>query len=124
MYSHAPNYPDIALRALRKMRDTADVWNDDGETRTLKRGLVVRHLVLPGHIDNSLKVLDIIARELGTDTVISLMSQFTPNGAGAPVRTLKKIEYKLVCEHAIGLGFAAGYFQDFESVGEKYTPEF
>ena len=119
-YSKAPDYPMIALKAIKKMRETRDEW----EGETLKRGLVVRHLVLPGHVQNSITVLDTIADSLGTDTVISLMSQFTPNGVGEPNRPLKKIEYKLVAEHAVKLGFGKGYLQDFDSVGEKYTPEF
>ena len=53
---------------------------------------------LKGCVQNSLRVLDYIASALGTDTVISLMSQFTPNGEGEPRRKLGKLEYKVVKE--------------------------
>ncbi len=123
-YSNAPDYFDRASRAIAAMRDKADEWENIGGADILKRGLVVRHLVLPGCAADSVKVLDFIAHELGTQTVISLMSQFTPNGAGEPSQRLKKLEYKLVAEHALKLGFKTGYFQDFDSADAKYTPEF
>ncbi len=123
-YSAAPDYPEIALKALRVMRETSDEWADELGKKILVRGLVVRHLVLPGHIENSIKTLDAIAAELGNDTVISIMSQFTPNGVGEPSVRLKKIEYRIVAEHAAKLGFETGYLQKFDSADGKYTPDF
>ena len=122
--SNAPDYYKRAVEAIGEMKKTADAWTGDGNDRTLKRGVVIRHLVLPGHVDNSIAVLDAIKKEFGTDTVLSLMSQFTPNGMGEPTERLKKIEYKLVAEHAVKLGFTNGYFQQFDSADGKYTPEF
>ena len=122
--SNAPDYFDKAVAAIREMKKTADVWADEANGRTLKRGVVIRHLVLPGHADNSIAVLDAIKAEFGTDVVLSLMSQFTPNGCGEPSARLKKIEYKLVAEHAMKLGFKIGYFQEFSSADSSYTPEF
>ncbi len=119
-YSNARDYFETALAALERMRETSDEWNDG----ILTRGLVVRHLVLPGHVKNSIDVLDAIKSAVGTDTVLSLMSQFTPNGVGKPDIKLKKLEYKAVCEHAMKLGFRTGYFQRFESADTIYTPEF
>lgn len=120
--SSAPDYPEIAIAAAKEMkRLKPDVLSDDG---ILKQGVVVRHLVLPGHVDNSIKALDMIASELGTNTVLSLMSQFTPNGVGEPSVRLKKIEYKLVAEHAVKLGFKTGYLQDFASADGTYIPKF
>lgn len=124
-FSRAPDYPEFACAALTRMRrNIKDVWVEDGDARILKRGLVVRHLVLPGQVKNSIRVLDIIKERLGTDTVISLMSQFTPNGVGEPKGRLRKIEYKLVVEHAQKLGFKSGYIQEFSSADGKYTPDF
>jgi len=123
-YSAAPDYFKYASAAAKEMRKTADEWSEADGRKILRRGLVVRHLVLPGHADNSLRVLDFIAAELGTDTVISLMSQFTPNGIGAPHARLKKLEYKRVCEHALKLGFTNGYFQAFDSASAAFVPDF
>lgn len=119
-FSHARNYRAAAVAALKEMRKTKDVW----EGKTLKRGLIVRHLVLPNCVQNSLDVLNIIADTAGTETVLSLMSQFTPNGVGEPSVRLKKIEYKIVAEHAIKLGFKIGYFQEFTSANSIFTPDF
>lgn len=123
--SNAPDYFDITLNALKRMRHRIkDVWEDVDGQRALRRGLIVRHLVLPDTIDNSIGVLDAIKQHLGEDTVISLMSQFTPNGIGEPSKRLRKIEYKIVVEHARKLGFNNGYIQEFSSADSKFTPDF
>lgn len=124
-FSAAPDYFEHAGAAVKAMRERRDEWRtDELGAKILTRGLIVRHLVLPGCARDSMKILDFIAAELGTDTVISLMSQFTPNGVGAPDVPLKKLEYKLVAEHALKLGLCNGYFQDFDSADSKYTPDF
>lgn len=123
-YSAAADYAEAARTALAEMRKTRDEWAIEDGKRIMKRGLIVRHLVLPGHVDNSIAVLDFAAKELGTDTVVSIMSQFTPNGVGEPNARLKKIEYKIVVEHAAKLGFNSGYIQDFDSADPSYTPKF
>ncbi len=123
-FSSAPDYYKHALAAVKKMREIPDEWEEKDGKKILKRGLIVRHLVLPENIHNSLAVLDAIATELGNNTIISVMSQYTPNGVSGPNRKLNKIEYKLVTEHALKLGFNFGYFQDLESADSKYTPEF
>lgn len=123
--SAARDYPSVALRALEAMRDAVpDSWEERESGKILKRGLIVRHLVLPGETRNSLAVLDMIKSAVGADVTISLMSQFTPNGKGGPSRRLKKLEYKIVCEHALKLGFRNGYFQDLDSASSAYTPVF
>ncbi len=123
--SCARDYPSVALNALKKMREhIPDEWEEKNGNRILKCGLLIRHLVLPGEIDSSLAALDMIKSAVGTDVTLSLMSQFTPNGVGEPNRRLKKIEYKLVCEHALKIGFHNGYFQDFDSASSEYTPDF
>lgn len=124
-FSAAPDYFEYASRAVKLMRKSiADEWTEGKDGKILKRGLVVRHLVLPNCAADSVKILDFIAAELGTDTVLSLMSQFTPNGIGVPAERLKRLEYKLVVEHAVKLGFTRGYIQDFSSADAAYTPDF
>lgn len=124
-FSHASDYPKIAVAALVKMRDAVvDEWQTVDGKKLLKRGLIVRHLVLPDNVKNSIAVLDTVASAVGTDVVLSLMSQFTPNGDGTPDRKLEKIEYKIVAEHALKLGFKNGYFQRFSSARSEYTPDF
>ncbi|MCH5165982.1 MAG: 4Fe-4S cluster-binding domain-containing protein [Clostridiales bacterium] len=122
--SCARDYPKVAVAAMQEMRKTSDEWIEVNGARILKRGMIVRHLVLPGNVNNSLRALDMIAESVGTNTVLSLMSQFTPNGVGEPHEKLRKIEYKAVAEHALKLGFGSGYFQQFSSASSSYTPEF
>ena len=123
-FSGVTDYFARASEAVLRMRETKDEWSVENGHSVMTRGLIVRHLVLPGCVENSKAVLDFIAHSLGTDTVISLMSQFTPNGVGAPYGKLKKIEYKIVCEHALKLGFRNGYFQGFDSANGSFTPDF
>ncbi|MCX4313036.1 MAG: hypothetical protein OSJ83_04125 [Clostridia bacterium] len=124
-FSRAPDYCDTAIRAVAEMRRRVrDEWREENGKKLLVRGLIVRHLVLPGRVKNSLAAIDRLADTVGTDTVLSLMSQFTPNGIGEPRVPLNKIEYKIVVEHAIKRGFETGYIQDFSSASAKYTPKF
>lgn len=124
VYSNAEDYFACAAAALIEIRKIPDVWRTENGTTILERGLIVRHLVLPNHVENSIRALDWIAQNLGTDTTISLMSQFTPNGVGKPDKKLSKLEYKIVAAHALKLGFANGYFQQFDSASADYIPKF
>lgn len=124
-FSHAPDYFTVAAKAVAAMRRAvADEWSLENGRKILKRGLIVRHLVLPGCVENTIKALDVIADVAGTDVTLSLMSQFTPNGAGEPNRRLGKLEYKIAIEHALKLGFKNGYMQEPSSADGKYTPDF
>ena len=92
------------------------------------KGLVIRHLVLPGGVDNSLAVLDFIAAELSPQVHLSLMSQYHPTrGArlgGPPLdRTLRPEEYESVSDRAESLGIENGWFQEMSS-HRHYRPDF
>lgn len=91
----------------------------------LEKGMIVRHLVLPGERKNSLAVLDSINDIFSKDDfLLSLMSQYTPNGnEGAPARTLTRFEYQSVADRAELYGFQ-GYFQAFSSQNQAFTPPF
>lgn len=116
--SCAPDYPEVIKAALPLM-NIGDVFDRD----IMKRGLLVRHLVLPGQSQDSLEVLEEIARLTGTQTYIALMSQFTPFGS-VLTRKLKPIEYKRVLASARKLGFENGYVQELSSASEDCIPEF
>ena len=126
-YSFAPDYFDVASRAIAEMsRQQPKLLFEDG---LLKKGLVIRHLVLPGCRKDSMRVLDELSELLsGRQFLLSLMSQYTPDFVdeekfpelGRPVTTF---EYNSVMSHAEKLGFE-GFFQARSSVGKKYTPEF
>lgn len=120
-FSKCDDYFSVSKEAILKMcEEKPDKFKDENN---MTQGVIIRHLVLPGHIDNSFKVLDTI-KENFADRKISLMSQFTPNGHGKLNRKLKPIEYKAVLAHLKKLGLTNGYFQDFESADICFVPKF
>lgn len=130
-YGAPGDYPQAALDALREMVSVSGEpkYTDltDG-SRIMTRGVIARHLVLPGHRRDSEAVLRAIADAVGTsDVVLSLMRQYTPGFAppGFPElsRRLTTFEYEYAVSIARELGFD-GYTQDKESATAAYTPEF
>lgn len=125
--SKAADYPEVAKKALLQMRKI--IPNDEfSGSGMMTKGIIVRHLVLPNHLQNSKEVLDIIKRTLGTDTIISIMSQYTPYGQAIsdPLigRKLKPIEYKIIVAYAQKLGFDNAFIQENDSADVVYIPEF
>ena len=116
--SHVSNYFEVAKSVLDFCAQKKDVFEDD----LMKSGLIVRHLVLPGEIDNTLKTLDFLAENYA-DRTISLMSQFTPTPLSPIKRKLLPIEYKIVANKFLKL-FKNGYLQDFESASDDFIPDF
>jgi putative pyruvate formate lyase activating enzyme len=126
-YSDARDYPDVALKAIREM------YYQKGSTLSLDQdgkadnGLLIRHLVLPGHAGESKKVLYSIAEEVSPGVHLSLMSQYhpTPEVRHHPIlnRSLYKAEYESVIETMESLGFRNGWVQDMDS-NMNYRPDF
>jgi putative pyruvate formate lyase activating enzyme len=126
-FSDAPNYPDVALRAIKKMYfQKGSTLNLDEKGRA-ERGMLIRHLVLPGHAEESRKVLRSVAEELSTGVHLSLMSQYHPTpfvmGHNVLNRTLYNAEYESVVEAMENLGFRNGWVQDMNSY-LNYRPDF
>lgn len=125
--SDAQGYPDIALRAIKRMYyQKGSTLHLDIEGRA-ESGLLIRHLVLPGHADESKGVLLKLAEEISPGINISLMSQYhpTPFVGDHPDlnRTLYKAEYDEVMEAMEEFGFRNGWVQDMESY-KNYRPDF
>ena len=125
-YSAAPDYFAVASKAIMEMHRQQPqlVWEGD----LLKSGLIIRHLVLPGCMKDSLKVLDFLDKSLPKDSfLLSLMSQYTPteNCKQFPEinRRVTTYEYRKVADRAAELGFS-GFAQDRRSAKEEYTPPF
>ena len=93
------------------------------ENGYLKQGIIIRHLVLPGEIENSKKFLDFIKANYST-RIISLMSQFTPTLKSTIKRKLLPIEYKIILSHLDKLGLQNGYLQEFSSADSSFIPKF
>lgn len=127
-YSSAPDYPEVAVTAIREMvRQTGGLRFD--ENGILQRGVIVRLLVLPGERKDAIEVLKLLASAVDpTEIRLSLMSQYTPQFAlDTPYpnlhRRLTRFEYDSVWETACALGFE-GYSQARESASARYTPDF
>lgn len=127
--SAARDYPAVCEAALRQMLAQTGGPVYDGEG-FLRRGVIVRHLALPGHTADSLAVLRRMAAvrdEAGVSFLPSLMSQFTPfyhaaeHGLG---RRITSYEYRKVIDEAVALGLTDGYMQEKSSAREEYTPPF
>lgn len=125
-YSLAENYPESCKAATLEMRKNQP--KDIFENGLMKKGLIVRHLVLPTHQADSIKIIDWINENLGNKTYVSLMSQYVPmaNASAFPEinRKLKPLEYKFVVSHLEKLGFINAFTQGFESAETIYTPNF
>ncbi len=126
-YSAAPGYFASATRAIEEM------WRQVGrpvlDSRgIIKRGLMIRHLVLPGHTGDSKMVLKWIAENLPHEVYVSLMSQYTPAHRVSRFpelnRVLSRREYDDVVNYMMSLGLENGYHQDLSSSGDNYTPSF
>ena len=127
-YSAAPDYAEVATAALAEMHRQTGAVTLDGDGM-MTRGVLVRHLVLPGSRADSMAVLSRIAETVPVGEVrLSLMRQYTPDfaprsGPKALLRRVTSFEYDSVMQHAVDLGFE-GYFQTKESADKAYTPDF
>ncbi|MEO0082376.1 MAG: radical SAM protein [candidate division WOR-3 bacterium] len=126
-FSSAPNYAEYAGPAIMEMKRQVGTNRYD-EYGVIEKGLIIRHLVLPGHTDDSKAILEWIADNLGTRTHISLMAQYYPTYRAAELpgmdRRLFPAEYEEVRSYLLKLGFEQGYCQDLSSAKRDYTPEF
>jgi putative pyruvate formate lyase activating enzyme len=125
--SAAGDYPEVAAAALSEMyRQKGNMVHLD-DAGMVERGLIVRHLVVPGAVDNSLQALRFLADALSPRLTLSLMSQYQPTvevADRAPLnRHLQPAEYDQVVAEMERLGFVHGWIQDFTSA-DYYNPDF
>ena len=125
-FSRASDYFDVAIRAIGEMVAQVGpmVCDSDGIAR---KGVRIRHLVLPGCVFDTRAVLDAIKAHFGTGCPISLMSQYTPipQCNVKPLdRPLTAREYESALDYCLSLGFTDVYTQELTSVGASFTPPF
>lgn len=126
-YSKAPHYRETAAAAILEMRRQtgADILDADG---ILQKGLILRHLVLPGQYKDSFQILDWVQKEMGAETFVSLMSQYTPMHKAKEYpplsRRLTTFEYDKVVDHFFEIGLKNGFMQKRSSATSEYTPTF
>lgn len=130
-YSHAGDYSDVALAAIQKMIELVgepqyDTYN--GQQRMVK-GVIVRHLVLPGAIENSIKAIDELWGQFGTSILYSIMNQYTPVISGADLAKYPELgnvvavdDYERVLDHADFLGIDDYFWQEGPAAKESFIP--
>lgn len=129
-YSHAGDYSEAAKSAIAEMvRQTGPaVFENGDEDGLMKRGTIVRHLVLPGCVEDSKAVIRYLYETYGNAIYISIMNQFTPMPALVNYpeinRKVTKEEYEEVVDYAISLGVECGFIQEGETAKESFIPAF
>ncbi|MFA7124185.1 MAG: radical SAM protein, partial [Candidatus Delongbacteria bacterium] len=124
--SDAPDYPATALKAIKEMyrqKGSLLITNDSGYAES---GLIIRHLILPGLAQNSIRLLGTITKEVSPEVHISLMSQYFPPKTLSPSYLNYKIteeEYRLVTDEMERLGLYNGWLQEYDSQN-NYRPDF
>ncbi len=124
-YSAAADYPEIAKAAILEMfRQTGPYRMENGR---LESGVLIRHLVLPGELENTKAVIDWVAENFRPgDVLFSLMSQYTPQpgASGKLARRVTKAEYRAAERYMADCGLTEGFTQERTSAKEEYTPDF
>lgn len=125
-YSKVSDYFEVATKAILEMKRQQP--KDVIENGLMKKGVIVRHLVLPNAIQNTLGVLQWITNNLDKDSYISLMGQFIPYGEAKDIaelnRKIKPVEYKLAINKLLEKDFNNSFIQDIESASEDFIPSF
>ncbi|MBP3604676.1 MAG: radical SAM protein [Lachnospiraceae bacterium] len=129
-FSHAPDYPQVAKSALEAMVEIAGepVFDKDG---MMQKGVIVRHLLLPGHKKNAKDVIRYVYENYGDRVYISLMNQYTPferlkerEDCKELCRRVTKREYENVLDYMIGLGVKNAFIQEGDTAKESFIPDF
>ena len=125
-YSKCDNYFETATMAIDEMyrQVGSPIFNKDG---MMKKGLIVRVLILPGHVDDAKNIINYLYKTYGNDIFISIMNQYTPvnkciyNNLN---RKLTKDEYDDVLNYAIKLGVENAFIQEGDTADESFIPDF
>lgn len=124
-YSAVADYFEQTSAAILEMfRQTGPYRMEDGQ---LKQGVLIRHLLLPGELENTRRVIDWVAETFRPgDVLFSLMSQYTPQpgAAGKLARRVTRGEYRAAMAYMENCGIVDGFTQERTSAKEEYTPEF
>lgn len=129
-YSHAPDYAEVAKAAIAEMvRQTGKaVFVNGDEDNLILRGTIVRHLTLPGCMEDSMQILKYLHETYGDMIYISIMNQFTPlsNLEKYPElnRRITDEEYETLVDYAIEIGIENGFIQEGDTAEESFIPAF
>ena len=126
-FSNAPDYYEKAVPAIKEMiRQTGECAFDDEEM--MLKGTIIRHLVLPGYLNNTYDIIDTFRESFSGKAMLSLMSQYTPPKTRLKYeslnRRLTEEEYEKAVDYMYLSGIEDGFLQELSSAKEEYTPEF
>lgn len=126
-YAHAGDYAEVAKEAVKEMvRQVGRAVFD--ERGIMQKGVIVRHLMLPGHLSESKRIVRYLYETYGDTIFISMMNQYTPmehlKEHPKLGRKLRKKEYDALLDYAIDLGVENGFFQEGETAKESFIPPF
>ena len=126
-YAHAPDYPEVALNALKWM--VQDIGRPIFEDGMMKRGVIVRILLLPDAYRDAKHILDLLHGSFGDDIIISIMNQYVPPKGceGVPKELLRKVtkkEYERLLDYALSIGITEAYIQEGGAAKESFIPAF
>ena len=125
-FSSVRDYPEVAKAAIKKMFELAGRPRFDADGM-IKNGVIVRHLVLPGHTDDSKKIIRYLHDTYGDSIYLSIMNQFTPS-PDLPfhelTRPLSEEEYNDVVDFAVSIGVKNAFIQEGETAKESFIPDF
>lgn len=126
-YSRAKDYPSVAKQALSEMvRQQPDVVIDDS-TGLIQKGVIVRQLLLPGHVNDAKAVLKYLYDTYHDHVYISMMSQFTPialKDYPEINRTVTKREYERLVNYALEIGITNAFIQEGDVAKDSFIPAF
>ncbi len=126
IFSNAPNYFAVATAAIKKMFELVGTPKFDGNKMT--RGVIVRHLILPNHRHDAIKIIDWLYETFGDEIFISLMNQYTPIFRADEFkkisRALTTFEYQSVVEHAVNTGIKNCFIQVGKTADKNFIPNF
>ena len=126
-YSNAPHYFENATRAIKEMKKQIPEYEFD-ENGTMKKGVIIRHLILPNYLQNTKNILKWIKDNFDDEIYVSIMAQYFPSyKAKEDEKINRKIsmrEYRKIEEYVYELNFKNGYMQDLVKNEEEYVPNF
>lgn len=125
-YSKAKDYPDIAKKSIAKMvqQQPECIFDENG---IMKKGVIVRHMLLPGNLHDSKKILSYLYGEYGDSIYISIMSQYTPIKKHKFEELNRKVtqeEYDELVDFALSIGIKNSFIQEIEAANEEFIPDF
>lgn len=128
-YSNVKDYFDVAKLAIDEMvrQRKKAVFIDNDENNLMKSGVIVRHLLLPTHLEDSKKVIKYLYEKYGNDIYISIMNQYTPMPNVKYDELNHKVsnkEYEQLVNYAIELGVENGFIQEGKTAGDSFIPQF